>query len=57
MRPVYVQREMLKLWCANLLPRWLVYWAGIRIVSEATTGEYEGQALPVLTAMEALKRF
>jgi len=39
------------------LPRRLVMWAAIRVIANATTGEYENQIVPELTAMEALDRW
>jgi len=39
------------------LPRSLVYWCAIRVMSHATTGEYDNQIVPDLTAMEALERW
>jgi len=39
------------------LPRPLVYWAAIRLVSYATVGIYQHQDPTTLTVMEALKRW
>ena len=39
------------------LPRWLVKWAAIRLMANATTGEHSSQVVPDLTAMDALKRW
>jgi hypothetical protein len=44
-------------WLAYKLPRPLVYWAAIRLMAAATTGQYSSQVVPELTAMEALKRW
>jgi hypothetical protein len=42
---------------AYRLPRRIVYWCAIRLMVEATTGEYSSQIVPDLTAMDALKRW
>ncbi len=42
---------------AYKLPRKLIYWASIRLICRATNGEYSNQAVPELTAMDALKRW
>lgn len=39
------------------LPRWLVYWASIRLISHATTGRYGTTVVPDLTAVDALSRW
>lgn len=39
------------------LPRKIIYWSAIRLISEATTGKYSNTIVPELTAMEALKRW
>lgn len=48
-----------KVWMkiAWLLPRDLVMWCAIRVVANATTGEYSNQIVPDLTAMDAIKRW
>ncbi len=40
-----------------LMPRKLVMWAFIRVVSHATTGKWSNQVVPELGAMEALERW
>lgn len=42
---------------ASKLPRSLVKWAAIRLMVNATAGEYSGQVMPGLTALDALKRW
>ena len=42
---------------AHKLPKKLVYWASIRLMSNATTGEYSNQSVPELTAIDALRRW
>ncbi|HET6725909.1 MAG TPA: hypothetical protein VFH85_07890 [Gammaproteobacteria bacterium] len=42
---------------ARMMPRWLVYYCAMRLISHATSGEYENTIVPELTAMDALKRW
>ena len=49
--------EKFWLWCAYKLPKSLVKWATIRLMANATSGEYSGQIVPDLTSMDALKRW
>jgi len=49
--------ERFQLWLAFRLPRWLVMRAAVRLMAHATTGKYENQIVPELTAMDALKRW
>jgi len=44
-------------YCAWHLPRRLVYWCAIRLISQATVGEYSSTVVPDLTAIEALRRW
>lgn len=46
--------EMKKAW---ELPADVAYWAAIRVIANATQGEYENQIVPELGAMEALSRW
>ena len=39
------------------LPRRLVYWASIRLLAHATTGQYSATVVPALTATDALARW
>ena len=41
----------------NQLPKRLIYWAAMKVVTYATTGEYSEQVVPYLTAMNALGRW
>ena len=53
-------RRTIELWTIKLawaLPRKLAYWAAIRVISNATTGQYSNQIVPELYAMEALDRW
>jgi hypothetical protein len=42
---------------AWLLPKKLVYWCAIRLLSHATVGKYNNQVVPDLKAMDALERW
>lgn len=42
---------------AWMVPRKLAYWCAIRVISNATVGEYENQVVPELSAIDALKRW
>jgi hypothetical protein len=42
---------------SKFLPRKLVYWAAIRLMTNATTGKYSNQVVPELTCLDALKRW
>ena len=55
----YIRRPLQRIpyWIAARMPRWLVYHCGIRLVSHATTGKYNKQIVPELTAMDALDRW
>lgn len=48
-----------KIWMkiAWLLPKRLVMWASIRLIANATQGQYGDQNVPELGAMDALKRW
>jgi len=50
-------REKLIMKIAWLLPREIVKWCAIRLISNATTGQYSSQVVPELSAMDALKRW
>ncbi len=51
------KKEALMIKIAWAMPRWLVCWCSIRLISKATVGEYGHQVVPELTAMDALKRW
>lgn len=50
-------RQKLLIKLAWKMPRKLAYWAAIRVISNATIGQYENQVVPDLTAMDALERW
>ena len=56
---VMLDQTMDKLYCkvAWVLPRRLVYWAAIRLIAHATTGQYSDQEVPRLSATDALGRW
>lgn len=39
------------------LPRKVVCWSAVRVISNGTSGEYRNQIVPELTAMDALRRW
>jgi hypothetical protein len=49
--------ESFQMFCAWLMPRWLVRWCGVRMGAHATTGRFCDQVVPELAFMEALKRW
>ena len=49
--------KKIQIWIVWKLPRWLIKWAAVRLIAEATTGEYSSTVVPELRAMEALKRW
>ena len=48
--------EKVLIWIAWKLPRQLVMWTTVRLVS-ATTGQYGNTIVPELSAIDALKRW
>lgn len=50
-------KENMYIKLAWLLPRKLTMWCAIRVITHATTGEYENTIVPELSAMDALKRW
>jgi len=49
--------EKWMLWIVWKLPKRLVMWCAIRVMANATTGQYSNQVVPELTAMDALDRW
>ena len=49
--------DKIKLWIANRLPKWLVYWATIRLLAHVTGNKYSDTLVPELTVMDALERW
>ena len=49
--------DKLWLWIAYRLPKSVVYWATIRLMTNATVGKYSNQIVPDLTAIDALRRW
>lgn len=50
-------KEKMILWFIWKLPRFVIYWASIRLISNATTGQYGNTIVPELSAMDALQRW
>lgn len=44
-------------WLSKRVPRRLAYFCAIRVMANATMGQYGNQVVPKLTAMDALKRW
>jgi hypothetical protein len=42
---------------AWLLPKELVKWAAVRLIANATTGQFADTVVPELSAMDALQRW
>lgn len=53
----YSFRERFWMWLAWHLPKLLVTWASVRMISHATTGAYSDTVVPELSVMDALKRW
>ena len=49
--------ERFYMWLAWVLPKKLVYWCAIRLMSFATVGEYSDTVVPELKAIDALIRW
>lgn len=49
--------EKWKMAVAWALPRWLAYWAFVRVAAHATTGEWSGSVPHEVSIMEALRRW
>lgn len=50
-------KEKIAIFIAWHLPRRLVMWCAIRVIANATQGEYSAQIVPDLRAMDALQRW
>ena len=53
----YKVMDDIKYWIAWRMPRWLVYYCSVRMIANATTGQYGKTEVPRLTAMDALGRW
>ena len=49
--------EKIYCWIAWHLPKNLVKWCSVRLMSAATVGKYSHQVVPELTCIEALQRW
>jgi hypothetical protein len=54
---LWVLKEKVLIWIAWAMPKCVVYWCAVRLMSHATVGEYSDQVVPELTALDALKRW
>lgn len=52
-----VRKEKIKMSIAWAMPKWLVYWCGVRLMANATTGRYSSQVVPELKAIDAFRRW
>ena len=50
-------KEKIIQWIAWHLPKKLVYWCAIRLISYGTVGKYSNQNVPNLKAITALQRW
>ena len=50
-------KEKMMLSIVWALPKGVIYWCAIRLIANATQGEYSNQIVPDLSAMGALKRW
>ena len=57
MRGVKEMKEKFWIFLAWHMPKVLVYWASVRLMSSATTGEYSSRVVPGMPAIEALQRW
>jgi hypothetical protein len=49
--------DKIKMKIAWVLPKWLVYWAGIRMAAHATQGEWGHEYPDDVSVMDMLKRW
>lgn len=56
-KTISVRKTRRWFWLADRLPKKVVYYAAIRLIRNATTGKFQNQVVPELTAMDALKRW
>lgn len=52
-----MKQEKFWLWVSAALPDALIYWAGIRLLSNGTSGKWSKQEVPALTVLAALDRW
>ena len=52
-----VRMVKLHYWFIDRLPRWIVYWCGMRLWVAGTTGKYDTTVAPELTLDEAIRRW
>jgi len=49
--------EKIIIWLAWKMPRKLAYWCAVRVMANATVGQYSSQVVPELLALDGLKRW
>lgn len=54
---LYKRGNRMKLWIAQHMPDWLIYWCAIVLGAYATSGKYGSTIVSELKFMEALKRW
>ena len=52
-----ITRESARMWIVWHLPKWIIYWAAIRLISYATSDKYSNTEVSSFLAMDALKRW
>jgi hypothetical protein len=51
------KKQMISQWVANRLPKDVIYFAAIRMWSNATTGKYGSTIVPEVTMDECIRRW
>lgn len=52
-----VKADALGCWVARHMPRWLVLWCFVRVVTHSTSGRYSRTVVSELLCTEALRRW
>ena len=50
-------KERFYIWLAWKLPKKLTYWAAMRVLANATSGEYSNQGVASVSAIDAITRW
>lgn len=53
----YFKTDNIKMDIVWLLPEWMIYWAGIRLLAKATTGKYGDTEPTSIDIVEILNRW
>ena len=51
------RREKAVCWFVWRLPKWVVYWCGVRLFAHATTGPWGHEEAPAVKLVDAMDRF